>query len=244
MNYIAVDVETGGLSPRDNPLLSIALVKLDENIQPIDQLELYILPVNNKVITDEAKAINGYSEEAWKKNKAMPIAQALRAIKSWDVGGYTPLAHKASFDKAFFFEAEDHSWIKTGLPQEWVCSKEKFEKLNKLMNLGFKDSSLNTLARASGHWKPDFERGIHSALTDALACAAGFKWLTELEAKSKPVNLVFQVQQEGHYSIPVYCHNCGFIGTEYVPHGKEFNGRNICSNCKTENLIKTITVAA
>jgi len=179
MPLIAVDTETGGLDARLHPLLSITLVELDEDLAPKRTLDLYIKPYPDKEITPDAARINGYTPERWAEKGAVNLYAAMSEIARWMPRNSEALAHNAGFDKAFVDEAERLSGTRTWLHPRWRCSMVTFLAVNDALRLGAPNARLETLATMSGHWAPDRVRGAHASLDDALACAAGYRWLLD-----------------------------------------------------------------
>jgi DNA polymerase III epsilon subunit-like protein len=176
----SVDTETGGLSAAKNSLLSIALVQADEDLQPKAELNIFIQPQPGLSIHPEAVKVNGYSPELWEERGAVPLAQAMKTIQEWLPSNTTALAHNAFFDSSFFYAAAMRTGMKeTRFRQQWICSKRRFEDLNKRLGLGAPNCKLATLAAMSGHWGPSYDRGAHQAIDDALACLAGYRWLVD-----------------------------------------------------------------
>lgn len=174
---ISIDTETGGTNPAKSALLSISACHLNDLSK---NFTVFIKPDSNLEIDAEAAAVNGYDPVEWEKRGAVPLLEALRRFKAWlPFSGNDPLAHNAGFDKAFLEEAERQANFRLYLRYRWRCSMAGLFLVNDALNLGLPDLKLETLARAAGHWKPDFVRGAHQSLEDVQACAAGWLWLTE-----------------------------------------------------------------
>lgn len=178
---IAIDTETGGFEPAANALLSIALVQLDDALMPVRDLELHILPEPNRTIEEGAAKINGYTPERWAERGAIPLRDAFLRVDAWlrEVGaeGAQALAHNAPFDYRFVAHSEGLLGMRLPLVTPWICSCSAFKAACPRLLLRPLNHKLETLARLSGHWGPDFVRGDHGAKEDALACAAGYRWL-------------------------------------------------------------------
>jgi DNA polymerase III epsilon subunit-like protein len=184
MTLIALDVETGGFDTDKNPLLSMALIELAEDLTPTkNALSLFILPEPQLEVTEGAAKVNGYSRELWESRGAIPLRQAMTEVADWLPRDPVALAHHAAFDRRFYNCSERRTGIFTRLNMNWVCSCEKFRELDRLLNLKAVNHKLDTLAAMSGRWGPGYDRGKHEALDDALACAAGYRWLCGLEKK-------------------------------------------------------------
>jgi DNA polymerase III epsilon subunit-like protein len=177
MPIIAVDTETGGFDPRVNTLLSVSLVELDRDFLPTRTLDVFILPDPGKVVTPEAARINGYTPDKWAERGAVGLQAAMKKIAAWMPRQSEALAHNAGFDKAFVDDAEKATGVRTWLHPRWRCSMVAFLAVNDALLLGAPDAKLETLAKMSGHWAALRDRGAHESLDDALACAAGYRWL-------------------------------------------------------------------
>ncbi|KKM45930.1 hypothetical protein LCGC14_1560170 [marine sediment metagenome] len=75
---IVVDVETGGLDPQNNPLLSIGAVDYDNSDR-----EYYgkIAPYLDLEITKEALGVNGINVEEWKENNL--LKETIQEFSDW-----------------------------------------------------------------------------------------------------------------------------------------------------------------
>lgn len=161
---IAIDCETGGLDETKHALLSVGLVELDENFNPVRLKEVFIKPTLE--IQDEAAKINGYSVEEWERNGALDWPDALLSILNWLPKDFIALAHNAPFDKKFM---SSYGSIRFG-DKEWICTKKLYQ------SIAGDPCNLNVAAVKVGHWPQDYSRQVHGALIDALACAAVYKW--------------------------------------------------------------------
>lgn len=184
MTLIALDLETGGFDVEKNPTLSVALIELAEDLTPTDnRLSLFILPEPQLTITEGAAKVNGYTPELWESRGAISLKQAMSRVADWLPKDPVALSHNNAFDQRFYNNAERRTSTFTRMHQRWICSLVKFRELDRLLNLRAINHKLDTLAAMSGHWGPGYDRGSHQALDDALACAAGYKWLCGLEKK-------------------------------------------------------------
>jgi DNA polymerase III epsilon subunit-like protein len=176
---IAIDTETGGLKAGVNALLSVAAIKLDNDLNPIpgEQLYMYIKPHPLRTVEAQAAKINGYTPEKWEANGAIDIQRAMKRLHDFVPFAAQALAHNAGFDQKFIDDALELTGIKLGFSYRWHCSMATFAAVNEAFQLGRTKCSLDSLADISGHWGKEHKRGDHSALDDALACAVGYKWL-------------------------------------------------------------------
>lgn len=92
---IVVDVETGGLDPLKNPLLSIGAV----DQKTTSQFYYKIKPLDDMIITNEAVAVNGYNSGTW---NGVELASVMTWFIGWLDGRDCILAgHNPSFDNSF-----------------------------------------------------------------------------------------------------------------------------------------------
>lgn len=174
---IVIDTETGGVIPGKSALLSISACYYEN---PSHTFNVYIKPDPSLEINSEAAAVNGYSEKLWAERGAVPLVEALRRFKAWmPPRGNSPLAHNAAFDKSFLDAAEQQTGFNTYLQRRWRCSMSAFMFATDALGLNPENFKLETLARLSGHWSPEFVRGAHQSIDDVIACAAGYRWLVD-----------------------------------------------------------------
>lgn len=176
MGLICIDTETGGFDPRNCALLSVALVELDKDLNPMRDLEVFIQPYPGKVIEEQAAKVNGFSTTEWYKRGALPIHQAIETIKMWMPYNPEAIAHNAGFDRAFMEAAEEMTGLSLYLGYAWECTAALFRSVGRAYDFDFKKANLDFAARYVGHWSADYQRGTHSAGDDAKACAAIYKW--------------------------------------------------------------------
>jgi DNA polymerase III epsilon subunit-like protein len=177
MSIYAIDTETGGFKPALNALLSITLVELSDDLMPTRHLDLFILPESDRTVEEGAAKINGYTPELWAERKAIPLRDAFLRIQEWLATGQQALAHNAPFDREFVLHQEQRLGLSLGFQEPWLCSCKTFREVGRARRLFPENHKLETLARLCGHWGPEFVRGAHGSLEDAIACAAGYRWL-------------------------------------------------------------------
>jgi len=104
-------------------------------------------------------------------------------VANWLPEGSVALAYNARFDQKFYHAAEQRTGIFTRLAPGWECAWEKFKEVDRSHGLKAYNHQLATLAIMAGHWTPGYDRGTHQALDDAIACAAGYKWLCNMAGR-------------------------------------------------------------
>lgn len=95
-NFIAIDVETTGLSPSRNEIIELAAVKF-VNFIPEDVFHAYIKPRHG--LNEDAQRINHITEEMLAN--APYIEQILPALGEYLEGGVTIVGHNLPFDYGF-----------------------------------------------------------------------------------------------------------------------------------------------
>lgn len=95
--YVALDFETGGLSPIKNAIVSVGLVILNENLEEIGKFYT-LVNEKDKLIEDRALSVNGLNREEIKNG--MDIVDVLDILKIF-LWNSTIVCHNAPFDVAF-----------------------------------------------------------------------------------------------------------------------------------------------
>lgn len=172
--FCIIDFETAGLYPALNAIVSVGVVRLDENLEEVDRWYTVIKDYPDKVISDEALKVNGITRE--EIEAGMPVDLALNILNGVFLHGCVPVAHNASFDFDFL--------RKRGFDYpEAICTMENSMRIwpTQKAKLGL------VYNRIYGH---DFT-GAHNALDDTLACADVLRWQAKKDPKyliPKPIN--------------------------------------------------------
>jgi DNA polymerase III epsilon subunit-like protein len=185
-NLVAIDFETGGLTPGVHPPLQLSAVTASGA-----EFNCYILPEKGAFMEVEALAKNGYTRERWMALGAVPMYVAAARFRDWlyEVTGFmrgeaaplVPLAHNATFDRSFLdvmMRASGYSgsWSSEVLDYHWECSSSLMAALRRAGLLWPGKTRLAVLRELSGYELD----GQHAALSDAKACLHGYRWLLEL----------------------------------------------------------------
>ena len=78
-NIVAWDVETTGLSPQNDHIIQLAMIKFDENFNIIDQLNHLIIPEGDFNIDPKATKVHGYTKEYIIEN-GKPLREVAKEI--------------------------------------------------------------------------------------------------------------------------------------------------------------------
>lgn len=120
---VYIDIESGGFSPKQNPLLEYGWGFLNQDYTIESGDSICILPQAGKVIEPTAAMINGYSEDRWAERGAIDIdaarARIIELFAPYD--SIIAFAHNAPFDK---------NWTEEYIPEimpkirEWQCTQK------------------------------------------------------------------------------------------------------------------------
>lgn len=189
MNVIALDTETGGLTPGVNALLSVggccswSDAVLDCCVTAESQAARSVEP--------GAMKVNGYSADLWKKKGARESDEAFRDVAGWlgdrlrEKPDAVVVCHNLAHDLPFlrdFAMMCGRSDLFTGLHRyAWRCSQQRLLALMDAGVVQAGSASLNRLAELSA-W-PGQRTAQHGALQDAQIALHGFLWMTGIEKK-------------------------------------------------------------
>ena len=152
--FVAFDLETTGLSPRNDTIIEIGAVVMKNGVE-LDRFQTFVDP--HKSLTKEITELTGITDDMVKG--APDITEVLPRFIEF-VGNRVLVAHNADFDTAFIREA----CRKQGLPYTFtsadtlVLSQNLMTKLNK--------HKLNIVANALS--LPEFNH--HRAADDSVTC--------------------------------------------------------------------------
>lgn len=164
LRLLAVDLETTGLEPARDQILSIGFV-------PVDGRRIVLagarqLVVRSATEVGQSAAIHGLTDDA--VAAGVPLADALAAVLA-ALGGRVLLAHHATIEREFLSAACERV---LGGPLPCV-SVDTMTLEQRLLSRGWGDEpppgSLRLSAARERHGLPRYRS--HEALTDALACA-------------------------------------------------------------------------
>lgn len=173
MKVLWLDCETTGLDPKDNDIITIALmIEVDGEIK--DTLELKIQPINWDTIQDKALEVNGYTREDLKTFEDPKIAHKKlvnflgKYVNRYNRNDkYQPAGYNVGFDigflENFFKKVGDQyfgSWV--DYHKLDVATLVQLLALKKVLHLGS-----YRLASVSDHFNVEID--AHNALSDIQA---------------------------------------------------------------------------
>ena len=153
VNFVAIDVETTGLSPVYNELIEISAIKY-EKAQKKDTFSTLIKP--KKEISDTITNITGITNEMVKN--APNIEQVMPKLIDF-IGDYPIVAHNANFDYSFLQNNSQKSFSKNKVIDTVAISRKMLPSLP--------NHKLNTVSKYIGIE----EDGFHRAEFDCECCA-------------------------------------------------------------------------
>lgn len=152
-NFVAIDVETTGLSPVYNELIEISAIKYNK-AKKQDVFSTLIKP--KKEIPYNITKITGISNEMVKN--APPIEDIMPKLIEF-IGDCSIVAHNANFDYSFLQNNSNKSFSKNTVIDTVAISRKMLPNLP--------NHKLNTVARCIGIQ----EDGFHRAEFDCECCA-------------------------------------------------------------------------
>lgn len=112
MPYIVFDFETTGLDYKTEQVIEIAGAKLDDNLNPIDTLQIMVALNEGKKLPPFITHLTGITPEMLEGKT--PEAEAMERLKEF-IGDATVVAQFASFDLAFL--------SKVMKPEKFICTR-------------------------------------------------------------------------------------------------------------------------
>jgi DNA polymerase-3 subunit epsilon len=172
--YWSLDLETGGLDPKRDPILSVGMVPVERGvIRYGDAWESLVRPALGGAIS--AKSIETHQLVPDEVRDAPALPDVLAAIEQRVRGGVL-LVHHASIDVRFLRRAFEQCRMSWPRPQvvDTVDLLLKMVKKARFTNPDARDGDpvLNLSAARAHFGLPDYH--AHDALTDAVAAAELF----------------------------------------------------------------------
>jgi len=99
MRYLIFDTETGGFSEEENPLMSLAMIVVNEKLEEISRFYSLVKNEDNKTIDEQALLINKIPVENLEYGLSIPFLWNIWDYMNEDIGVY--IAHNVAFDVKF-----------------------------------------------------------------------------------------------------------------------------------------------
>lgn len=175
MKLAVIDTETSGLfdfsKPADAPgqprLANLAIILLDENFEPIAEIDRLIKP-DGWVLSAEAAAVNGLTMERLEA-EGVPVLDALKEYSEFIEQGYIIVTYNAQFDT----KVMRGEMRRAGLPDLFektpnICLMRASTNVCKIPKKTGKGFKFPKLGEACSFFKID-NSAAHTALGDAHA---------------------------------------------------------------------------
>ncbi len=165
--YLAVDLETTGLDPRRDQILSIGWVLVDGNRIRLASARHHLLRVDGEIPADSAVIHQITDDQA---ARGLELVGALPELLA-DLAGRVLIAHHARVEIGFLGAACRRLWGK-GLLVRTVDTQVVARRLLERRQIPFKASDLRLHALCARYNLP--RNCAHNALSDALSAAELF----------------------------------------------------------------------
>ena len=172
--YWSIDLETGGLDPKNDPIISIGMVPLEQGVIRYGTAWASLVQpqARNGISTASIKAHQLVPDEV---RNAPPLPDVLREFDR-RLGDGVLLVHQASIDVRFLRRAFDECGMKWRRPTvvDTVDLLLKLSRKQRFMDphAREKDPVLNLAAARASLGLPEYQ--AHDALTDAVSAAELF----------------------------------------------------------------------
>jgi DNA polymerase III subunit epsilon len=111
--YIVFDFETTGLDYKEEQVIEIACVKLDENLEPIETYQTLVALTEGRELPQFITGLTGITEEDLETH-GIPERHAMKQLKEF-IGDSIVIAQFASFDLSFL--------SKVLKPEKFICTR-------------------------------------------------------------------------------------------------------------------------
>lgn len=161
---VVVDVETTGLDPKTDRIVSVALIhanfgSLRENPNSLKGKSMDAVVNPQCRIPGESSRVHGITDkDVADKEPFSAIAQEMRDF----IGNLPIIAHNVSFDKSFLNAEFKRSGIKTLAGNKSYCTMRRFQKFNRGQRRG---SNLDNVVEVMGVGRRKGQ--VHDAFEDA-----------------------------------------------------------------------------
>ncbi len=180
--FLAVDVETTGLDPRADAIVSIGYVPIVGGRILLAQAGCHLVRPDRPV-SDEAAKVHGLTDEVLAA--AAPLADALPPLLA-AMAGRVPLAHHAPIERAFLSRA-CRAVYGAPLAAPWLCTLALARRRLARADTPIAEGELRLAACRTRAGLP--HRRAHDALSDALAAAELFLAQASRASGRKPARV-------------------------------------------------------
>ena len=170
--FVAFDLETTGLSPRNDTIIEIGAVVMKRGVE-IDRFQTFVDP--HKSLTKEISDLTGITDDMVKG--APDITEVLPEFVKF-VGNRVLVAHNADFDTAFIREA----CKKQGIPYTFTSADTLVLSQNLMTKLS--KHKLNIVANALSLPEFNHHRAADDSVTCGLIMAKFMEMLEEMDIHS------------------------------------------------------------
>jgi DNA polymerase-3 subunit epsilon len=175
VTYWALDLETGGLDPRTDPILSVGMVPIRAGGIQLGEAYTSLVRPGDAAEIDPA-SIRAHHLLPGDVREAPPVASVLAEVDGRLAGGAALLVHQASLDVPFLKRAYRRAGMRWPDPPvvDTVALLYKAAKRARFLDpdAPAQEPELNLLAARRRLGLPDY--GQHDALIDAIAAAELF----------------------------------------------------------------------
>ncbi len=129
---VVVDLETTGLDPQRDRVVSIAMIRsrfadLKRNSDMLEAKTMHALVHPQRRIPTEASRVNGITDED--VTDKPPFAEIAKLLRDF-IGEYPIIAHNVSFDRKFLNAEFRRAGVITLARNRSFCTMRKFQELN------------------------------------------------------------------------------------------------------------------
>ncbi len=198
--YAVIDFETTGLSPQDDRIIEVAVVRV-HNHEIVDTFSQLMDPGFRipSYITELTGISTSIVKDKPKPEKVMPKLQKF-------IGDHPCVAHNASFDERFFMAEMRRARVSSETP--FLCSMLLARRLVQDSD----NHKLGTLVQHLGLEKPAGMRA-HRALADSLMTVELWKYLmqdikTQLRDNEPDIELVAKLTRTPKAKVGTFLNRC------------------------------------
>jgi len=182
LEFLAIDLETTGLDPKRDVILSVGWVGVERNCIDLGSACHRLVRIARS-IPETSAVIHQITDDQAARGERLDdvLAELLKKL-----AGKVMIAHYASVEKGFL-NAACRQIYGVGLPLLVIDTQALAKRTFERRHIAFKDTDLRLHALGEGYNLPRY--GVHNALNDALAAAELFLAQTSYRDRGKGVPL-------------------------------------------------------